>query len=566
MNSLLIVVGPHQGLTTKEEELQASDARSHAATVSHARRKSKYPASQEDTDNDSAIKINFRKPLAHEPFWPGEDHIRKRDNLRHLGRQSARCREFAASTSLPHPITILGQSKLDPFNADSSRNLPPIAYSSLEHSYLNLWPKFDPAMTKAAREAVITHWRKTAVQSPLTFHAQISNAVSLCYVLSTDPSAMSNLLQIRWKHQAITMKIIRKKLEEIKGPVSDDLLENIMRIMSQGGDLYDGPATLSRYPETPLAEALHLKLYARFEMGLPHFRAIVELIKQRGGLENISTNFSRPIGLSDVIVSTKQGIRPVFPVLQELRQFSDLHEFTFDAKGEELMLEMRTGWCTSVLQNSHPDIVKLAIRAAQLTVALGQNHRAGEGHLSLPVICALTTVFQHDLNELNPQEIRVPKEHHNDMFDACRLGIQIFSDLILFPTAQSFSAKPRLITDLRRILTAYHLSEEGAMGNSDPNSRLLLWITFMGTVISEGTGHRDWYLRKLLYLVRKMSLQSESWTVFKGILVTFLWWDYVLEDHARDIWGYLWAMDTISPSLPLIKRRVRPNEGLNLGT
>jgi hypothetical protein len=78
--------------------------------------------------------------------------------------------------------------------------------------------------------------------------------------------------------------------------------------------------------------------------------------------------------------------------------------------------------------------------------------------------------------------------------------------------------------------------------NRNAHSRLLLWVTVMGTIISEGTDHRDWYLRKLLHLMGKMNLKPESWTVFKGILVTFLWWDYVFEDHARDIWDDAWSM------------------------
>jgi hypothetical protein len=70
----------------------------------------------------------------------------------------------------------------------------------------------------------------------------------------------------------------------------------IMRLAVQGGDTFR-LSTSSGYPESPLANAFALRPWGRFDTSLPHFTALIELVKQRGGLETLSVSVGHPIQL-----------------------------------------------------------------------------------------------------------------------------------------------------------------------------------------------------------------------------------------------------------------------------
>ena len=249
------------------------------------------------------------------------------------------------------------------------------------------------------------------------------------------------------------------------------------------------------------------------------------------------------------MVSSILGNRPTFPVLQDLRRFSKAQQCNFDAKAQSLFSTMQTGWSTSILIKRHADLVVLAINAARLTAVLDHSQRRCEGSVPMFVICGLTTVYQHDLNQMNPQsaDTFVPERNPDDIFHVARLAIQIYTNLVLFPLSLGWASKPRLCKDMRRALTAYHHVSRPILLEDTPNfddqSTLLLWATVMGTVISEGMRDRYWYMRRLIHLISKMDFAANSWTKFRAILVRYLWWDYVFDQHARDIWDEVWGMD-----------------------
>lgn len=266
------VVVPQLRQSPKERQLQQALARSHAAKVSHSSKK---------------------RP---------KDGPRKRVQFRAATSppQHGNLQEGNSNQSLilpPHPKTIIGHSRLDPFDSEGTRQqLPEIGRRSLEYVYTVLWPKNYPAVGGQALTSMQHTWRRRAVEDLLQFHAQVFNAVTMCYALSMDPTTMKILMDIRLKHQTMAVKLVRKRLQALEGPAPEQLIADIMRLAVQGGDTFRLTST-SQYPETPLANAFALKPYGRFETSLPHFSALVQLVKQRGGLKTLSVSVSHPIQL-----------------------------------------------------------------------------------------------------------------------------------------------------------------------------------------------------------------------------------------------------------------------------
>ena len=151
-------------------------------------------------------------------------------------------------------------------------------------------------MDGAALKSMQTTWRRRAIEDPLQFHAQVFNAVTMCYALSTEPRTMHTLMGIRLRHQTIAVNLVRRRLQSLQGLAPEQLIADIMRLAVQGGNTFRLSAC-SRYPETPLANAFALRPYGRFDTSLPHFSALVQLVKQRGGLDTLSVSVGHPIQL-----------------------------------------------------------------------------------------------------------------------------------------------------------------------------------------------------------------------------------------------------------------------------
>src|ERR1700740_2877735 len=116
----------------------------------------------------------------------------------------------------------------------------------------------------------------------------------------------------------------------------------------------------------------------------------------------------------------------MYPMHRGLRRIGDNQQFNLDPTAVVQLSTLGTGW--DVLQSSHPAAMNLALRAVQLTVALDQSCRAGQGYLPLHQISLLTTVLQHDLLLLKPSEAAadIGLGHEDHIGNICRLALQIY--------------------------------------------------------------------------------------------------------------------------------------------
>ncbi len=204
-----------------------------------------------------------------------------------------------------------------------------------------------------------------------------------------------------------------------------------------------------------------------------------------------------------------------------------------DGKAVALLLATGRGW--QVLEDDHPEIVLLALYAIKLTACLDQGHRCGFESLALKDLAILATIFQHDLYKLNPAP--GTKNLVCDLiFDIARLGLQIYSDLVLFPAAETYHAKHRLCQEL--LATTRMFFETGAP-RFDETKMLVLWALVMGAIGSDTAYRRDWYLRRIIGLVIQL---DHDWESFKASMEYFLWWDYIFEARVSDIWKEAWKL------------------------
>jgi hypothetical protein len=267
---LTIVFARQPGQDVKSWRQQGSYARSHAARASHARGvETRRARKQERSATEFATSLT---PANAGP--PTADEV----------------------VAILNPRSLLGQGRIDPFEANELRVLPDVVRRCLDMTLQVIWPSNTPGAGRAALDAQILQWRTLAVQSPLQYHSQVSAAVSLCYSLTTDPKDRRTLLSARLTHQSKGLEVVRRQITNLQGPPSNELLDCMNRLFSQGGNIYPAPPRRA-YPESPMVDVLPLRLYGGFEPCVPHAKALAFLVKQRGGLEKVPQTISFAIVL-----------------------------------------------------------------------------------------------------------------------------------------------------------------------------------------------------------------------------------------------------------------------------
>jgi hypothetical protein len=229
---------------------------------------------------------------------------------------------------------------------------------------------------------------------------------------------------------------------------------------------------------------------------------------------------------------TKMGSRPVYAEHPDMQMASDLRQYDFDPLAKRQLLTMGKGW--HVLQRNQLELYDITMRAVDLTVALDQACRGGQGCLPFLQLAMLIMVFQYDLYAM------ATRSEFDWVYHVSRFAIQVYSDVVLFPTPETYGVRERLAKDMKRALK--YADDVLVMVPTDEYWLLDLWATVMGAMAAENLRrHRTWFLRRLHAAVVKKNL---DWVAFMGVMMNFLWWDPMCGEHMEAIWKDSWGCAT----------------------
>ena len=252
----------------RQIELQRSEALSHAAIISYARR-----YGRRGHGKNVAFIANDCVSYQNQP-----PKVQS-------GKRAITC----------HPRNLLGQSKLDPFHSGQFEELPLIMQGGMEYVYEVLWPINTPALEGHSLRTVINTWRHYAVASPLIFHAQVVNAAALCYALASNPVVKKDLEVVRLIHQTKAIHLVQEAINCLSAenpPMA--LIACIMNLSASTGQILNFvPADL--IPESPIFQAFNIKHYGRFTQARAHFDALIGLVYRIGGIEELPPEVANPL-------------------------------------------------------------------------------------------------------------------------------------------------------------------------------------------------------------------------------------------------------------------------------
>ncbi|RVX67148.1 hypothetical protein B0A52_08582 [Exophiala mesophila] len=488
-----------------------SEARSHAARVSHKQRKQ---ARQENANRD-LVWVN----------------------------QTTNSKSVTGSSTLlttrtkvpPSPWSLLPQHKSDPFGSHQMEVLPKYLIDCLEYAYEHVHPTLILGATSSHRAMITTSWRRLGLEWPLMYHLQVASAANIVRASGKTTPLPTHMEISILNHQSEGLLLIQDELQTLKGAPSDALL---MAMVMAG--MLANPVT-SQMPETfrlsPLATASKMHIYGKLDVVPETHHVLVDMVNRRGGILTVKTYGMRSIlQIADLQFATRFGVVPSFPWVYESLLFTREHE----------KLKSSTGFDQCFQYTSIDPDLSLALRsAAEVTILLEKHRTHPENATRLADLVFAADEVHHRLMSI--EEFRfLDTDPTSVLQDICRWAALIYSDLVLFPLPAATKIKPRLagklkdaIKRLETVATTSNLAQSTLL--SPDVSNVLLWALMLGGFASIFSPHSAWYTRTLArYLNLQFQLSKSSrepdWQDFKAIMSSFLWWDFIFEEPGARLW------------------------------
>lgn len=430
----------------------------------------------------------------------------------------------------------------------------------------------------------------------------------MAFGVVTDETTIGVITRTRLTHQSMAIKLIGQEMMDLRGPPSELLIQRVLLLTTQGGDPLDSWG-LEIHPESPIVKSSNLKGYHRFRIMPEHHRALVYLLKEKGGLDKITmVGLARRLQLSvaplislpfqcaktdtslrsDTSTATRECKRPHFPLLPSLADAVSGITFSFDDEAFRLQSVLGSAfapllWTTLTTVHSN-----LLMQACRITIALDQYHRGGVNHSTLNDLNISAVVLQHKLYSAPTLLELYPQEHDDHdkipyvdyLNEATRFAIMIYMDMVLWPLPWAVGVKPRLAARLKGVLprvlpdAEFAATSRSAFGhghylhpeNTTPSSGTAplgleiyhIYLLLIGGIAATYTIDRPFYVQRLFLHSRG---HFHTWADFKDAMTGFLWWDYVFDEPALKLWteAYDWGLSlsqspSPSPSPHLVEK------------
>ncbi|KIX97019.1 uncharacterized protein Z520_07133 [Fonsecaea multimorphosa CBS 102226] len=462
--------------------------------------------------------------------------------------------------------SLLGEGRIDPFDALPVQGVPLFIHQVLDHALSHSWPNTVPVKSSLhTMNPVKSAWLKCGMEHPVAFHAFVYAASYhiLCAYNGREINESAPLLRL--SHKVETIKLVNEQLRSLslssptkrKGrdynttsresgnggrainttTVPTDALIMAVTIMSVH-NTRDETEYPKVHPLSPMAKVNNLHVYGAMVNDEKHIQGILLLISQKGGLGGIELyGMADTMQLCDLYFASKYACRPNFPWNRPIRSLVSTGKHILDPVAIDLDSKLGAGFRYLRQSPAGQQLLEVLDAYSEVTVALDHHVRGGPTAPELAELSEARNCAQHRLLSQMPCPLDLSSPelcvHH-----AVRLGALIFSEMVIFPLPPPQGVKPRLALMLQQTLEACDL-----LGCWDLHGQVLLWSLTLGTIASSFTPQRAWYIEQLLQQILLLQIQDSS--ILALICSRFLWWKPVCNEPLRWLWDEIFPPSTI---------------------
>ncbi|KAJ5698104.1 hypothetical protein N7462_000109 [Penicillium macrosclerotiorum] len=421
---------------------------------------------------------------------------------------------------------------LDPFDTLPSKFSPEVVNLSETYCISVIWPGLIPKPGKLKKTGET--WFPLSLSDPALFTAFMYG--SLCHQRvqwlkhwvpdSTFGPQQQRVLQLC---EMESIKLINQAVRDPTRAISDAVLLSVI-CMAHHQALEASPAQNRNTPfKAPFQRLQWLDVYGHLPPNMIHIRGLVQLVKLRGGLQNIKLDGLRAtITFSAIMTASCLCMPPGFEfcALDESRTSMSIQELLGFGPSD---IEHGFGRLQGIGITSQMAEAMQAIRAYinivgaclvspyDTSLLADQRNLTQYTLLSVPPAADISTTFSHP--------------SHEAIYEACRIAMLIFSVGVVFPIPANNTPLPRLAQQLQSVLCQPNAS---VLWSSSSTRVVLIWILSLGGIAAfENATERTFFVTALRDTTRRSGLSS--WEDVKRALSMMLWFDLACDEAGENM-------------------------------
>ncbi|OAL34078.1 hypothetical protein AYO20_06726 [Fonsecaea nubica] len=470
--------------------------------------------------------------------------------------------QMRSKPPIPDPSTVLGAGRLDPFNAYCLPDQPQMVHEMLDHAVSYQWSLFAaddrPGSLLAAKKSVMD----TAIRSPLCFHTLVyTGAAHKAFHQSpTVDNSKSAVLRLKSKLEAI--KSLREALQSQASALTDEVIFAMAMLAIVG---YGEKVTAAEKREKRTMSAQQDgQFYSSQEYEWRHMRAVVEIVKMKGGLHTIRLpGLAFALASFDIHTSIMFQRKPSFPLF--MPSSSAISSWPTSHPGSlasQRCPNLATGFDFLADLDLPPALKMLHVLhdMRDLIIAF-DSYQRGDRREAPPIrmIIFARNLNQHELLTLpdlseelfssssssvhpakNPALVQTQRRALA-AYELCRLCAFVFQVTVLLPNLHdNVDVTIPYAERVKRCLQ--HATTPDLCLHPDQTYRpLLLWTAVMTAWSVKSTFLYDWFVEFLVQHVsaaESVKKEEVPWemTTVKDMLARFLWLGSECEVPCAEIW------------------------------
>ncbi|KAH8429114.1 uncharacterized protein LDX57_006784 [Aspergillus melleus] len=431
-------------------------------------------------------------------------------------------------------VESFGANVLDPFHTSPSKYAPDLV-SACERYCLNvLWPGLTPGHGNDDSSVLASsNWFPLSLNDPTLFTAFLFGSLShqrVQWINGWIPKDSfrprdQQLLQLC---EFETIKMINQQVSIPGRAVCDAVILSVICMAHNAADENDERLQRRTPFHAPMRRLQWLDVYGSLPPNIVHVEGLVQMVKLRGGLEQITLPGLAPIlSFSDIVTATTYLVPPVFsyiPLSDDRRNMSLQTLLGYDpVEVERQYGHLRQLGLTEELLN-----LFYAMRVYMNNVD-GILHKTIKGDNAL--LADQRNLIQHTLQALPPaiQTEAYPSfPDQGVVYEASRLAALVYSVGVVFPLPAQSSPLARLALFLRGTINNWRSKPTW----THPQALvLILWALTLGGIASDNRPEREWFVQVLGQTLREHHIST--WAELRTMLRMILWYDTACDEAGR---------------------------------
>ncbi|XRM43434.1 hypothetical protein ABZX51_006610 [Aspergillus tubingensis] len=435
-------------------------------------------------------------------------------------------------------IESFGCVAVDPFHTNPMDLARTEIAATEEYCLYVLWPGLTPVSPGQETRPSSTSWLPLALQDRTLFTAFVFGSLSHKRLrwLNGWIARESFLPEEQRILQWCELETIQNVTREVSNPsraVCDSVILAVICMAHNVAE--DHGRGIHRTPpfDPPLPRLQWLDVYGALPPNLVHIKGLVQMVRLRGGIENLTLpGLAATLSFSDIVTCSTFLMPPVFtfiPLFHERRNFT---------------LQRMLGFTTVDVERRYAPLRDIGL-TAELVEVLYAMHiymRLVEEHIKAHLVNPDYSLISDQRNLTQYTLLSLPAasqldgfsayKPHEIIYEACRLAALIYGVGVVFPLPYQSTPLGQLAKLIQNVLQISDLASTW----SHPQARIaLFWVLVLGGIAADDRPERAWFVHVLSQAAASHGIRS--WVDARKLLGLMVWSDRACDRPGSDLWA-----------------------------